>query len=202
MATRSNRRQGAVKPRPGVKPRPAGAEVEAEVVDEREADEQAAAAVPEAPPAQELVTTQEAIVDGATGEVLSEGDPDPETPAAGDPDPAIADADGDGIPDHLDLDETEYRKYWLQRLADSKITPPKGHILFPGEPLTFSGNVVQGDMVQLTEDIYRMVIPFRSRRPTFTLEAKAGTIVPKVRVVTKTQYRKAVGGLFDAILEG
>lgn len=216
MATRNNRR-GAVKPRPGVKPRPATAtpvEPEGPLTD---IDGQVDPVEPET----------EAVVDPDTGEVVDEetvidpedvGEPvigeevvadvvtadevnntdvlDPEVTN----DPRTTDSDGDGIADEFDLDETEYRKYWTKYLAESGVSAPKGRILYPGEPLTFQGNVLQGDNVLLSEDVYRMVVPFRSRRPTFVLEARKGTIVPRVKVVTKTQYRKAVGGLFDAVL--
>ena len=109
--------------------------------------------------------------------------------------------DSEEVAEQSDLDDTDFRKYWQEYLDKSGVTPPKGHILFPGEPMTFRGDIVRGDIVVLKEDVYRMVIAFRSTRPSFVLEAVAGTEVPKVRVVTKTEYRKAVGGLFDSVLE-
>lgn len=193
MATRNQRRN--VKPRP----RP----VATETVEETPATPQGEAV--------EVTTTENPeVIETETGAVI-EQDAEPIDPQGGEipspPNPEgedddFADADGDGIADQFDLDETEFRQYWQDYLDKSRVVPPKGHILFPGEPLTFQGNIIRGDMVELREDVYRMVVPFRSTRPTFTLEARKGTVVPKVQVVTKTQYRSAVGGLFDMILEG
>lgn len=88
-----------------------------------------------------------------------------------------------------DLANNPYRKHWQEILDRSGVVPPEGRILFPGEPFTFTGKVPKGqDFIILEEPVYRMVVPFRSRRPTFTLEATAGTRVSRVAVVTKAQY--------------
>ena len=90
------------------------------------------------------------------------------------------------------LDETPFRKEWLKFLADAPVAVPKGRILFPYEPLTFVGQKIAGDKVVLTEDIYRMVVPFRSKRPIFTLIARAGTTYAKTQMVSQADYIKAV----------
>ena len=178
MATRSNRTRN-VKPRPATssaaKPQPVAEEpVEEAVVADVEENETA------------TEDTTPAIDETAA----DTGDSEDET-----------DGDSEEVAEQSDLDDTDFRKYWQEYLDKSGVTPPKGHILFPGEPMTFRGDIVRGDIVVLKEDVYRMVIAFRSTRPSFVLEAVAGTEVPKVRVVTKTEYRKAVGGLFDSVLE-
>lgn len=190
MATRSSRSR-PVKPRP----RPQG---ETTVVTEQPSAAEVAAA--------ETLTTETALVDPDIAADAPEIDPDAEatveTESGATVNPDGTEDPDDELAEEADLDESEFRQYWATFLAESGVAAPKGRILYPGEPLTFSGVAINGgDTVLLDEDIYRMVVPMRSRRPTFILEARAGTQVPKVRVVTRTQYQKAVGGLYDAILE-
>lgn len=58
---------------------------------------------------------------------------------------------------------------------------PKGRILGPNDPETFDGDV-HGNIVVLTEDVYRMTFPVGSRRPTYVLVARKGTTVPRSKV--------------------
>lgn len=90
-----------------------------------------------------------------------------------------------------DILTSKFRTYWQNRLEESGAVPPEGRLLFPGEPLTFSGNRIAGDMVILTEDIFRVVFPFRSITPTFTLEARKGKRIHRAKVVTKAEYLRS-----------
>ena len=91
-----------------------------------------------------------------------------------------------------DLPNNSFRKSWKEVLDESGVVPPKGRILFPDEPITYEGFEIDGEQVVLTKDIYRMVLPFRSNRPTFTLLARAGRRVPKGQLLSKSAYEKAV----------
>jgi hypothetical protein len=59
---------------------------------------------------------------------------------------------------------------------------PEGHIIRPGEPVRVIGRVV-GNQVQVSQDTYREVIPWRSKRSTFVLVYTAGTLIPKSSLV-------------------
>ena len=61
-------------------------------------------------------------------------------------------------------------------ISNVRPTPgqPKGLILDADEEFRFNGTKV-GNMIVATEDVYRKVIPFRSKRPTYVLLVKAGT---------------------------
>lgn len=91
-----------------------------------------------------------------------------------------------------DLPANSFRKSWVEVLNDSGVVPPKGRIIFPDEPITYEGFDVDGDVVVLTQDIYRMALPFRSTRPTFMLLARKGRAIPKNRLLSKSAYEKAV----------
>ncbi|AZS07894.1 hypothetical protein SEA_KABOCHA_41 [Gordonia phage Kabocha] len=101
--------------------------------------------------------------------------------------------------DESTLEENEFRQFWVDYCKRRGYVMPKGHVLFPGEPLTFRGNILRGTTVELTEDVFRMVIPFRSRRPIFTQVAKRGQVVPKVGFITKDAYQDATRDLYDAL---
>ena len=57
-------------------------------------------------------------------------------------------------------------------------TPPKGHIIKAGDPLTFPGEEVSGG-VMTTCDVYREIILRGSKTPTYTLLYRKGTLVAK-----------------------
>lgn len=101
--------------------------------------------------------------------------------------------------DEATLEENEFRKFWIDYCRKGGYVLPDGHVLFPGEPLTFRGNVIRGTTVELTENVYRMVIPFRSRRPIFTQVALRGQVIPKAGFITKDAYRDATRDLYDDI---
>lgn len=97
-----------------------------------------------------------------------------------------------------DINNSPFRRYWQKRLEESGITGlPQGRLLFPGEPLTFSGHKISGDVMVLSEDVYRVVFPFRSLTPTFTLEARAGKRVNRAKVLTKADYLRATKQLAE-----
>lgn len=142
--------------------------------------------------------------DGGTGPLVSDAATTlDQTPTVTPSDPAADDTDPDS--EYLDkvtdddIEGSEFRRYWTDLLESTGVQPPKGRILFPGEPITFSGQVIKKDHIILTEDVYRMVLPFRSRRPTFTLEARAGKRVQRARVITKAEYLTQVNDLFDGL---
>lgn len=110
--------------------------------------------------------------------------------------------DDDGDSSDNDLDETDFRKGWNEYVKENNIALPEGRVLFPGEPLTFVGNRLRGNVVEVQQDVYRLVIPFRSKRPTFTLVARKGTILSKARFLPKNEYRGAVGDLPIPGIEG
>lgn len=132
------------------------------------------------------------------GDNPAEGDSDADSTVPGD-------TDGDGElskeeKDQLELDEldqTPFRANWFAWLKERGVKGPRGRILFPGEPITFTGNKKQGGIVLITQDIYRMAVPLRSRRPVFTLVARAGTTVPNHMVVTKANYNEATKDLLN-----
>ena len=112
------------------------------------------------------------------------------------------DEDDDGPLSEGDLDASEFRQSWLKWCEENNVVLPPGHILFPHEPLTFLGNAVRDNIVMISDDVYRLVLPFRSLRPTFTLVARKGTILPKTSFISKDEYRAAVGDLPVAGMEG
>lgn len=101
--------------------------------------------------------------------------------------------------DEATLEENEFRRFWIEYCRKGGYVLPDGHVLFPGEPLTFRGNVIRGTTVELTENVYRMVIPFRSRRPIFTQVALRGQVIPKAGFITKDAYQDATRDLYDDI---
>lgn len=99
-----------------------------------------------------------------------------------------------------ELDETEYRQFWTKYLQEQKVVrPPNGRILYPGEPITFVGNRKYGNVVELSEDLYQLVVPRRTRRPTFTLLARAGSVISQSEVVDKDGYLEVVSGLISNV---
>lgn len=143
----------------------------------------------------------------------SGADSTPTVPPAGPPTDDSGDSEGnddaDGSDDDdgnvqskSDLDETDFRKAWIDYAHEKGIRFPDGHVLFPGEPLTFEGNKVRGNVVEFAEDVYRLVLPFRSKRPTFTLVARKGTLLTKARFLPKDEYRGAIGDLAVPSIEG
>ena len=126
----------------------------------------------------------DAPIEGATPDVV---------PAAEAPVKAAA----KGRLTEADLKRSEYRKHYQEILDSSGVSAPDGQILFPLEPLTFTTADVHKDFIILTEDVYRMVVPFRSKRPTFTLVALAGTRIDDPQVMTKADYARVTGELLD-----
>lgn len=61
-----------------------------------------------------------------------------------------------------------------QSPAFNKIAKPEGRIIGQNDPLTFEGDKV-GNMIVVKENVYREVVPFRSKRPTYILLLTAGT---------------------------
>lgn len=96
-----------------------------------------------------------------------------------------------------DLLASEYRQFYQKLLDDSGVVPPVGQLLFPNEPLTFTTSEVHRDYIVLTEDVYRMVVPFRSRRPTFTLVALAGLRIDEPQIVSKADYARLTEALLN-----
>lgn len=149
---------------------------------------------------------EEVLETDADGDVEdSEGDSEGEDGDADESDedePEETDADDDRLTDG-DVEANEYRAYWQNILDESGVTPPKGRILFPGEPLTVSAVRQRkgDDFVFLTEDVYRMIVPLRAKRPVFTLEAMAGQQMSAVEVVSKAAYEKRTKRLLDEIEE-
>lgn len=109
-------------------------------------------------------------------------------------DPFVDPNPNDNLTDEEIL-KSDYRVYWQKVLDDSGVTPPVGRLLFPGEPLTFVGQKAQDGLLTLTEDIYRVVFPFRSLRPTFTLEMRAGRRISRLKTVTKSEYLRQTNKL-------
>lgn len=183
--------QRRTRPRPAKKTTPPAQRVDAPV----EADE----VVP-------ATDTQEPADIDAADELDGVLDTDSTVPDAGPPtddgESGTDDASDEGDDeDHEDaIYNSEFRTFWNEYVNDNGINLPEGHVLFPDEPLTFKGNTLRGSVVEVSEDIYRMVIPFRSKRPTFVLVARAGTIVPKAKFVTAEDYRTATQGALDVLL--
>ena len=183
--------QRRTRPRPAKKTAPPAQRVDAPV----EADE----VVP-------ATDTQEPADIDAADELDGVLDTDSTVPDAGPPtddgESGTDDASDEGDDeDHEDaIYNSEFRTFWNEYVNDNGINLPEGHVLFPDEPLTFKGNTLRGSVVEVSEDIYRMVIPFRSKRPTFVLVARAGTIVPKAKFVTAEDYRTATQGALDVLL--
>lgn len=135
----------------------------------------------------------EAPIEGATPDVVPAADPVAEAPVK---------AAAKGRLTEADLKRSEYRKHYQEILDSSGVSAPDGQILFPLEPLTFTTADVHKDFIILTEDVYRMVVPFRSKRPTFTLVALAGTRIDDPQVMTKADYARVTGELLgDATFE-
>jgi hypothetical protein len=195
-------------------------QIEAEEADNATITDPAVAVVTDAPTTvdpdgNEAVTTIDGDPiqpnsDGSDGATLGANLSAPPTTGAPETVPGSAAASAEGVaaasavdPKKLsdeDIEGSEFRQYYSRILEEADVTPPTGRILFPGEPLTFSGSIRKKDHIILTEDVYRMVLPFRSKRPTFTLEARAGKRINNVRVVTKDEYLSAVGDLYDGLV--
>ena len=114
--------------------------------------------------------------------------------------PANPPVDAHGTPQTFDdstIQNSPYRKHYQAILDASGVAAPKGRVLFPGEPLTVTAvrRVEGDDFVTLTEDVYRMILPFRSKRPTFVIEALAGQQMQRVQAVTQQEYEQATAAL-------
>lgn len=128
--------------------------------------------------------------------------PAPDPVPAKDPEPAVDPdkaARDKRMLSEADLNRSEFRKFYLDRLEASGIVPPKGKLLFPGEPMTFTGRAPKNgeDFVILDEDVYRMSFPMRARRPIFTLEATAGTRLNRVKLIDKDSYKRRTDSLLE-----
>lgn len=61
---------------------------------------------------------------------------------------------------------------------DTRVVPPKGRVIPAGGKLTFDG-IDFGTHIVSTEDVFREVFQFNSRRPTYVLEIRAGAVLPR-----------------------
>ena len=126
--------------------------------------------------------------------------PDAGPPEDGDDDEIATPEDENSDDNTAEIEDSEFRAYWREYAEENRIALPDGHVLFPGEPQTFHGNVIRGSVVEVTQDTYRMVIPFRSKRATFVLVARAGAILSKAKFVTAESYRAETKNALNELL--
>ena len=98
--------------------------------------------------------------------------------------------------------DSQFHEFWQKYCQDHHTGLPKGRVLFPGEPMMVrEGDEQRDSVVVVGEDVYRMVIPYRAVRPTFTLVARAGFVFRADAFLSQVDYDATIAELLSDLVQ-